>query len=193
MSAAYELPDFGHPPERIVSAAQKAAAYRELDDILRALLTGEHDPIANFANASALIYQALPQLNWAGFYLIGRTQKQATSSGDSLGGVGEELVLGPFQGKPACVRIAIGRGVCGTAAATRTTQLVPNVHEFPGHIACDSASNSEIVVPMLQGSGESAKLIGVLDLDSPMLERFDAIDQAGLERLVATIVASITA
>lgn len=193
MSAAYELPDFGHPPDRSVSAERKAAAYRELDDILRALLAGEHDPIANFANASALIYQALPQLNWAGFYLIGRAQKQATSSGGSSRDIREELVLGPFQGKPACVRIAIGRGVCGTAAATRQTQLVPNVHEFPGHIACDSASNSEIVVPMLQGTGETAKLIGVLDLDSPLLERFDAIDQAGLERLVATIVASLTA
>jgi L-methionine (R)-S-oxide reductase len=186
MSTAYELPNFGHPPERVVTAEQKAAAYRELDDILRALLAGEHDPIANFANASALLFQALPQLNWAGFYLLA-----PTLAGVGGAEVGKELVLGPFQGKPACVRIALGRGVCGTAAATRQTQLVPNVHEFPGHIACDSASNSEIVVPLLQGSGASATLIGVLDLDSPVIERFDAIDKEGLERLAATIVATL--
>lgn len=167
MSNAYHLPDFGH------DAASKAAGYAELDAALSALLAGEHDLIANLANTSALLFTTLPQLNWAGFYLLRSP---------------EELVLGPFQGKPACVRIALGRGVCGTAAAERRTVLVPNVHEFPGHIACDSASNSEIVLPLIRANGE---LLGVLDLDSPVLERFDAIDQQGLERIVRTLLATL--
>ena len=167
MSNAYELPDFGH------DAASKAAGYAELDASLASLLAGEHDLIANLANTSALLFTSLPQLNWAGFYLLNSPN---------------ELVLGPFQGKPACVRIALGRGVCGTAAAERRTVLVPNVHEFPGHIACDSASNSEIVLPLIRTNGE---LLGVLDLDSPVLERFDVIDQQGLERIVRTLLATL--
>jgi len=168
MSNAYHLPEFGH------DAASKAAGYAELDTALAALLSGEHDLIANLANTSALLFTTLPQLNWAGFYLLRSP---------------EELVLGPFQGKPACVRIALGRGVCGTAAAERRTVLVPDVHAFPGHIACDSASNSEIVLPLIRANGE---LLGVLDLDSPILERFDAIDQQGLERIVRTLLGSLT-
>ena len=167
MSNAYELPDFGH------DAASKAAGYAQLDASLAALLAGEHDLIANLANTSALLFTSLPQLNWAGFYLLNSPK---------------ELVLGPFQGKPACVRIALGRGVCGTAAAERRTVLVPNVHEFPGHIACDSASNSEIVLPLIRANGE---LLGVLDLDSPVLERFDVIDQQGLEQIVRTLLATL--
>jgi L-methionine (R)-S-oxide reductase len=146
----------------------KPQQYAELAVTLDALIEGESDWIANLANASALLYQSLPDLNWAGFYLL----KEG------------ELVVGPFQGKPACVRIAIGKGVCGTAAARRETIIVPNVHQFPGHIACDSASNSEIVVPMIRHDS----LIGVLDLDSPKLERFDAADRDGLERFVATLL-----
>jgi GAF domain-containing protein len=138
-------------------------AYRELARDLTALLAGERDLIANAANTSALIFGALPDLNWAGFYLYKEN----------------ELVLGPFQGKPACVRIAIGRGVCGTAAQRRETVLVEDVHAFPGHIACDSASNSEIVIPLVRGG----ELLGVLDLDSPKLRRFGAVDQRGLEAL----------
>src|SRR6187402_1138368 len=129
-----------------------STAYAQLARDLTALLAGEHDLIANAANTAALVYDALPDLNWAGFYLY--------KSG--------ELVLGPFQGKPACVRIGMGKGVCGTAAARRTTVVVEDVHAFPGHIACDSASNSEIVVPMIVGG----RLLGVLDLDSPVLGRF---------------------
>ena len=132
------------------------------------MLTGETDVTANLANAAAAIYHALPSLNWAGFYLAR----------------GPELVLGPFQGKPACVRIPLGKGVCGTAARRRKPVLVPDVHAFPGHIACDPASRSELVVPLIRGE----TLIGVLDLDSPLLARFDADDQAGCEALVAIIV-----
>lgn len=173
MTASFDAPDFG------TDLAGKRRGYAELDAALGALLTGERDPIANLANTAALLFHSLPQLNWAGFYLL------APGS--------NELVLGPFQGKPACVRIAIGRGVCGTAAASRETVLVPNVHEFPGHIACDSASNSEIVVPMIPSSGARAgELIGVLDLDSPNLERFDAIDREGLEKIVARLLSSIS-
>ena len=167
MSNAYELPDFGH------DAARKAAGYAQLDAALAALLAGEYDLIANLANTSALLFTTLLQLNWAGFYLLNSPK---------------ELVLGPFQGKPACVRIALGRGVCGTAAAERRAVLVPNVHEFPGHIACDSASNSEIVLPLIRANGE---LLGVLDLDSPVLERFDVIDQQGLEQIVRTLLATL--
>lgn len=151
----------------------KAAAYAELETGLRALLAGEHDLIANAANLAALLFWSLPQLNWAGFYLV------EAERGD--------LLLGPFQGKPACVRIPVGRGVCGTAAARRETVVVPDVHAFPGHIACDSASNSEIVVPVLRGN----RLVGVLDLDSPVPGRFDAEDAAGLERLVRVFVESL--
>lgn len=147
------------------------AAYAELARDLKALLSGEKDLIANAANTSALIYDALPDLNWAGFYLY--------KSG--------ELVLGPFQGKPACVRIAIGKGVCGTAAERRATVLVEDVHEFPGHIACDSASNSEIVIPLVRGT----ELLGVLDLDSPRLRRFSAPDQRGLEALAKIFLDSL--
>lgn len=140
-----------------------SSAYRDLARDLGALLSGERDRIANAANTAALLYAALPGLNWAGFYLY--------KSG--------ELVLGPFQGKPACVRIAIGTGVCGTAAARRETLVVEDVHAFPGHIACDSASNSEIVVPLIRGG----ELVGVLDLDSPNHARFGAADARGLEML----------
>ena len=149
-------------------AAGKPEFYAQLEQQLRALLHDERDLIANAANLVALLYHSLPKLNWAGCYRL----------------IGGELVLGPFQGKPACVRLTLGKGVCGTAAARRATVLVPNVHEFPGHIACDSASNSEIVVPLLQAD----RLLGVLDLDSPVLNRFDAEDQAGLERLAAALM-----
>ena len=151
----------------------KAAAYAELAQQLRALLAGEHDLIASAANMAALLFWSLPDLNWAGFYLV------EPRSG--------ELLLGPFQGKPACVRIAVGRGVCGTAAARRETVVVPDVHAFPGHIACDSASNSEIVVPVVR----DGRLLGVLDLDSPLLARFDEVDARGLERLVQVFVDSL--
>jgi len=147
------------------------AAYAELARDLEALLSGERDLVANAANTAALIYDALPDLNWAGFYLY--------KSG--------ELVLGPFQGKPACVRIALGKGVCGTAAARRTTVLVEDVHAFPGHIACDSASNSEIVIPLLRG----AELLGVLDLDSPKRARFTPHDARGVESLARIFVESL--
>ena len=144
----------------------KPELYADLIEQARALLAGERDRIANAANIAALIYHTLPDLNWAGFYFL----------------QGGELVLGPFQGKPACVRIAVGRGVCGTAAHERKTIVVPNVHEFPGHIACDSASNSEVVVPV--GAW------GVLDLDSPTVNRFDAVDARNLEALVALFIES---
>lgn len=148
----------------------KPALYQQLMQELQGLVAGERDLIANLANSAALIYHSLPELNWAGFYLL--------KDG--------ELVVGPFQGKPACVRIAIGKGVCGTAAAQRTTQVVRDVHEFPGHIACDSASNSEIVVPMIR----NGELLGVLDLDSPKLARFDDEDRKGLEQFVAALLAA---
>lgn len=147
-------------------------AWSDLARDLSALLSGEHDLVANAANTAALIWDALPGLNWAGFYLY--------KSG--------ELVLGPFQGKPACVRIAIGKGVCGTAAARRTTLVVEDVHAFPGHIACDSASNSEIVVPLLRGD----ELLGVLDLDSPLHARFGAVEARGLEALAKIFVESVS-
>jgi L-methionine (R)-S-oxide reductase len=156
-----------------LNAADKATAYADYDRQLASLLSGERDFIANAANMSALIFTLLPDLNWAGFYLLR----------------GDELVLGPFQGKPACVRIPVlpaPRGVCGNAAFHRRTFLVPDVHAFPGHIACDSASNSEIVLPIIA----SDRLVGVLDLDSPTLNRFDGDDQAGLERMVSTFIAA---
>jgi L-methionine (R)-S-oxide reductase len=148
----------------------KPAGYAHLARELAALLAGEPDLIANAANAAALIFEALPEINWAGFYFL----------------KGGELVVGPFQGKPACVRIALGRGVCGTAAAERRTLVVPDVHAFPGHIACDSASRSELVVPLVVGG----ELFGVLDLDSPRRARFDAIDARGVEALAAQFVAA---
>jgi GAF domain-containing protein len=152
----------------------KASAYAQLESSLEALLSGEPNPIACAANMSALLYWSLPQLNWVGFYLMDE------ASGD--------LIVGPFQGKPACVRIAVGRGVCGTAAAQRSTVVVADVHQFPGHIACDSASNSEVVVPILDGD----RLLGVLDLDSPALNRFDHDDARGLEALVRVYVTAVT-
>jgi len=148
--------------------ADKARFYAELEAQARALVAGEPDRIANAANIAALIFHALPRINWAGFYFL----------------QGEELVLGPFQGKPACVRIPLGRGVCGTAVAERRSQLVPDVHAFPGHIACDAASRSEVVVPLADSSGA---LFGVLDIDSPEPDRFDAADLAGLERLARVL------
>jgi L-methionine (R)-S-oxide reductase len=151
----------------------KPAAYRELAAQLTALLAGERDAVACAANTASLLYWSLPGVNWTGFYFV------EPGSGD--------LVVGPFQGKPACVRIPLGKGVCGTAAATRRTLVVPDVHEFPGHIACDAASNSEVVVPILAGE----RLLGVLDLDSPQHARFDAADARGLERLVAIYLAAI--
>ena len=153
------------------TAGSKAEIYALLQQQAEALLQGEHNVIANAANLASLIWHSLPDLNWAGFYFYD----------------GTELVLGPFMGKPACVRIAIGKGVCGTAAATRTTQLVEDVHAFPGHIACDAASNSEIVVPLVRDGA----LLGVLDLDSPKTARFDAEDRAALERIAALWVQSL--
>jgi L-methionine (R)-S-oxide reductase len=153
--------------------ADKGATYAELARSLRALLDGERDLVANAANMAALLFWSLRDLNWAGFYLIERER------GD--------LLLGPFQGKPACVRIPVGRGVCGTAAALRQTVVVPDVHAFPGHIACDSASNSEVVVPIIR----EGVLLGVLDLDSPEQGRFDATDARGLEALVRILVESL--
>lgn len=151
-------------------AADTAAGYAELEQQLRALLGGERDYTANAANTAALLFHTLPGLNWAGFYRL----------------AGETLVIGPFQGKPACVRIPLGQGVCGTAAARRTTVRVPNCRAFPGHIACDPASKSEIVLPLLA----QGRLVGMLDLDSPVLSRFSAADQTGLERLAAAFVAA---
>jgi L-methionine (R)-S-oxide reductase len=146
----------------------KSVAYAELAGQIGGLLIGETDFVANLANAAAVIYHGLTVLNWAGFYLVR----------------GNELVLGPFQGKPACTRIAIGNGVCGAAALRRKSVLVTDVHDFPGHIACDEASRSELVVPLVRGD----TLLGVLDLDSPRVARFDAQDKSGCEALVAVII-----
>lgn len=142
--------------------------YANLRSQLRSLLADERDSIANAANLSSLLYHSIPDLNWAGFYFHKN----------------DELVLGPFQGQPACVRIGIGKGVCGTAAQRRQTIIVDNVHDFPGHIACDSVSNSEIVVPLIK----DGHLIGVLDLDSPSVGRFDEEDARGLNELVEVFV-----
>jgi L-methionine (R)-S-oxide reductase len=150
-----------------IAAGSKTELYRDLHGALGALTANEPDAIANMANAAALIWQYLPDLNWAGFYR----------------NVGGELVLGPFVGKPACIRIAFGSGVCGTAAATRGSQLVADVHAFPGHIACDAESASELVVPIVVDD----RLIGVLDLDSPTVARFDGEDRAGCEALMALL------
>jgi L-methionine (R)-S-oxide reductase len=149
--------------------ASKQEHYEDLQHQVRGLLAGEPDLIANAANFGALIYHSLPDLNWAGFYLYD----------------GSELVVGPFQGKPACIRIALGRGVCGTAAQTRETQLVRDVNAFDGHIACDAASQSEIVVPLINADGT---LLGVWDVDSPVIDRFDEDDRAGMQALCAAFM-----
>ena len=149
----------------------KPEQYAQLLEQARALLHGEHDRIANAANLSALVYNALPDLNWVGFYFFD----------------GTELVVGPFQGQPACVRIPLDRGVCGAAASTGETQRVEDVEAFPGHIACDAASRSELVVPLFRDGA----LVGVFDLDSPLPARFDEDDQRGLEAIAATFVATL--
>jgi L-methionine (R)-S-oxide reductase len=159
------------PQEPPCTSSTKAELYEALAGRLHALLDGESDFLANAANAASLVYHSLPEINWAGFYFL----------------KGGQLVLGPFQGNPACTRIASGKGVCGRAADERKTIVVPNVHEFPGHIACDGASKSEIVLPIIAGD----RLIGVLDLDSPTLGRFDGQDRAGLERLVSAFLEAI--
>ena len=146
-----------------IAAADKETLYRDLASALEGIIAGEPDPIANMANAIALIWETLPDLNWAGFYR----------------NVGGELVLGPFQGRPACIRIPFGQGVCGAAAATLQVQRIDDVHAFAGHIACDSASNSEIVVPLIR----DGELLGVLDIDSPKPGRFTEEDEAGCVRL----------
>jgi GAF domain-containing protein len=151
-----------------MSAHNKPEIYRDVISQLTGLLAGERNAIANTANMSALLYENLPSLNWAGFYFLQR----------------DELVLGPFQGKFACVRIALGRGVCGTAAQRRETIVVPDVHAFPGHIACDAASRSEIVVPLMH----RGELLGVLDLDSPESARFDQEDATGLNAAVEVLL-----
>lgn len=151
-------------------AGSKREHYAELNAQLAGLLEDDSDGLANAANTAALFFEALPELNWLGFYFLR----------------GEELVLGPFQGKVACVRIALGRGVCGTAARERKTVVVPDVHAFPGHIACDAASRSEIVVPLLRGDA----LFGVLDVDSPLENRFDDADAAGLEEAARILLES---
>jgi len=154
-----------------IEAADKKVMYRDLTSALRGLVEGEPDAVANMANAAALIWETLPGLNWAGFYR----------------NVGGELVLGPFQGRPACIRIKFGDGVCGVAAATRQVQRIDDVHAFPGHIACDSASNSELVVPIVK----DGELIAVLDLDSPDHGRFDAEDEAGCVALGEVLARAI--
>ncbi|MFL6759227.1 GAF domain-containing protein [Sphingomonas sp.] len=146
-----------------IEAADTATMYRDLASALEGLVTGEPDAIANMANASALIYETLPDVNWVGFYR----------------NVGDELVLGPFQGRPACIRIKFGEGVCGVAAKTRQVQRVEDVHAFPGHIACDAASASEIVLPLIK----DGELLGVLDIDSPKKARFSEEDEAGCVKL----------
>ena len=152
-------------------AGPKVEQYAQLLEQARALVAGERDRVANAANLSALVYHALPQLNWVGFYFFD----------------GTELVVGPFQGLPACIRIPLDKGVCGAAARTRTTQRIAEVDAFPGHIACDSASRSELVVPLHDGE----RLIGVFDIDSPIPDRFDGDDQAGLESIAQCFLDSL--
>ena len=154
-----------------IAAADKATLYRDLASALEGLVAGEPDPVANMANAAALIWESLPDLNWAGFYR----------------NVGGELVLGPFQGRPACIRIAFGQGVCGAAAATLEVQRIDDVHAFDGHIACDAASNSELVVPIVR----NGELIAVLDLDSPKTARFTAEDEAGCVKLAEILAGAL--
>ena len=172
LSRTYQATDVGQADMTFQIAkpetGSKTDMYSSLALQLRSLIEGERDFIANAANVASLLYHSLPDLNWTGFYLL----------------KDDELVLGPFQGKPACVRIAIGKGVCGTAAEQRQTLLVDNVHDFPGHIACDSESNSEIVVPLIKDQ----RLIGVLDLDSPLVGRFDEEDARGLNELVSVFL-----
>ena len=153
-----------------IDFAHKQRGYTELAQALTGLLTGERNRVANAANTAALLFDSLPAVNWAGFYFA----------------QGRELIVGPFQGRPACVRIPFGRGVCGRAAADRQTVLVPDVHAFPGHIACDALSRSEIVVPLIR----DGRLIGVLDVDSPELARFDQADRLGLERVAEIFLAA---
>lgn len=157
--------------QKVDYASSRLGGYRLVQEQLRHLIQDEPDAVANLANASALLGQFLQEINWVGFYLL----KEG------------ELVLGPFQGLPACVRIPVGRGVCGTAARDRSTVRVDDVHAFPGHIACDAASNSEIVVPLLAGG----ELIGVLDIDSPAHARFDETDQEELERFCAILAEAL--
>ena len=154
-----------------IEAPDKATLYADIASALEGLVAGEVDAVANMANAAALIWETLPDLNWAGFYR----------------NIGGELVVGPFQGRPACIRIAFGDGVCGVAAATRQVQRVEDVHAFPGHIACDAASNSEIVVPIIR----DGELLAVLDLDSPIKGRFTEEDEAGCVRLCEIIAKAI--
>lgn len=154
------------------AGAPKSEIYRDLREAALAITDGESDGVANMANVAALIWQFLPDLNWAGFYRA----------------IGDELVLGPFVGKPACIRIPFGRGVCGTAAATGATQLVRDVHAFPGHIACDGASASELVVPVVV----DGRLVAVIDLDSPITARFDDEDAMGIEALASAIAGVLT-
>jgi L-methionine (R)-S-oxide reductase len=155
---------------QVIESGDKVEFYRQLSSQLEALLAGERDSIANAANTSALLFQMMPDLNWAGFYILREG----------------ELVLGPFQGQPACVRIPVGRGVCGAAAARKQSVLVEDVHAFPGHIACDAASRSELVVPLIR----DGEVIGVIDLDSPKVARFDAADLAGIEKIAAIYLAA---
>ena len=154
-----------------IEAADTGTMYRDLASALQGLIAGESDAVANMANAAALIWETLPDLNWVGFYR----------------NVGGELVLGPFQGRPACIRIPFGSGVCGVAAQTRQVQRIDDVHAFPGHIACDSASNSELVVPIVR----DGKLVAVLDLDSPKTARFSEEDEAGCLRLAEVLTNAV--
>lgn len=156
---------------RPASDCPKPEAYRQLVDAADSLTAGESDSVANMANVAALLWDFLPELNWAGFY---RT-------------IGDELVLGPFMGRPACIRIPMGSGVCGVAAESGQTQLVEDVHAFPGHIACDSVTNSELVVPVMR----EGKVVAVIDLDSPSPARFDGVDQSGIEALAQVIAQRI--
>lgn len=148
----------------------KEQQYEQLINQAKSLVSGEHDLIANMANISALLFNNLENINWAGFYLYKEDQ----------------LVLGPFQGQPACIRIPLGKGVCGTSAETRTVQRIADVHEFDGHIACDAASNSEIVIPLVV----EGQLIGVLDIDSPVFDRFSQLDENGLVEIAAVLLDS---
>ena len=165
------LADEGRSSTRILSQQPAPADYDQVSQQLAALISGEKDRVANLANCAALLWQGMPAINWAGFYLLKRNT----------------LVLGPFQGKPACTRIEIGRGVCGLAAQMLKAVIVGNVHEFPGHIACDLNSRSEIVLPLII----DGKLIGLLDIDSPDVDRFDHVDQQGLERIVQVLIAQL--
>lgn len=162
---------------RPAEGADPAEAYRQLRSAADALTAGEPDGVANMANVAALLWELVPDLNWAGFYRVA----------PAIRGAGEELVLGPFVGRPACIRIPFGQGVCGAAAQSRATQLVADVHAFPGHIACDAASRSELVVPVLRAE----TLVAVIDLDSPTPARFTSADAAGIEALAALIAPRI--